>query len=88
MSTAEANRAAATRFIEIFNNDAWEMLPEVVSPEFTLHHPMAGTRQLGPSGMEAVWSHFKAALPDSWHPIPIMITEGDLLAVLLPTYGH
>jgi steroid delta-isomerase-like uncharacterized protein len=38
--------------------------------------------------MQAVWSHFKAALPDSWHPMPIMITEGDLLAVLLPTYGH
>jgi len=38
--------------------------------------------------MVGVWADFKASLPDSWHPIPIMIAEGDLLAVLLPTYGH
>ena len=23
-----------------------------------------------------------------WHPIPVMITEGDFLSNLLPTYGH
>ncbi|MFC1908078.1 ester cyclase, partial [Chloroflexota bacterium] len=34
------------------------------------------------------WSSFKASLPDSWHPIPVMVTEGDYLAVLLPTYGN
>jgi len=38
--------------------------------------------------MVAAWSGFKTALPDSWHPIPVMITDGDYLAVLLPTYGH
>jgi predicted ester cyclase len=38
--------------------------------------------------MVGVWADFKASLPDSWHPIPVMITEGAFLAVLLPTYGH
>lgn len=85
---SERNRAAAVRFIEAFNTDGWEAVPEVVSSDFVLHHPMGGTRQLGPEGMVAVWSHFKAALPDSWHPIPVMITEGDYLANLLPTYGN
>ncbi len=87
-SISETNRAAATRFIEGFNTDDWEAVREVVATDFVLHHPIGGTNQLGPEGMIAVWSHFKSALPDSWHPIPIMITEGDLLAVLLPTYGH
>lgn len=88
MDTGETNKAAATRFIEAFNTDNWDAVAEVVSTDFVLHHPMGGTNQLGPQGMVAVWSHFKAALPDSWHPIPVMITEGDYLANLLPTYGH
>jgi predicted ester cyclase len=82
------NKAAATCFIEAFNTDNWDSVREVVAPNFVLHHPVPGTVQLGPEGMVGVWSHFKAALPDSWHPIPVMITEGDYLAVLLPTYGH
>lgn len=88
MDTTDKNRTAATRFIEVFNTDAWGILPEVVAPNFVLNHPMGGTMQLGPGGMQEVWSHFKAALPDSWHPIPVMITEGDYLANLLPTYGN
>jgi predicted ester cyclase len=87
-SKSETNKTAAARFIEAFNTDGWETVREVVAPGFVLTHPAAGRVQLGPEGMIAVWSHFKAALPDSWHPIPVMITEGDYLAVLLPTYGH
>lgn len=86
-STSATNLAAATRFIDVFNTDSWDTLSEVVTHDFTLHHPMGGTKQLGPEGMAQVWGHFKAALPDSWHPIPVMITEGDYLANLLPTYG-
>ncbi|MHA2049925.1 MAG: ester cyclase [Promethearchaeota archaeon] len=84
----EKNKEAATRFIEAFNNDDWDSVREVVTPNFFLHHPVGGDVQLGPEGMIGVWSHFKAALPDSWHPIPVMITEGDYLANLLPTYGN
>ena len=87
-NTMKTNNAAATRFIEAFNTDDWDSVSQVVAPTFVLHHPMGGTNELGPEGMVAVWSHFKAALPDSWHPIPVMITEGDYLANLLPTYGH
>jgi predicted ester cyclase len=82
------NKAAATHFIEAFNTDDWEAVREVVAPNFTLNHPLAGTVQLGPEGMVAAWSGDKAKVPDMWHPIPVMITEGDYLAVLLPTYGH
>jgi predicted ester cyclase len=84
----EKNKVAASRFIEAFNTDNWDLVREVVSPNFVLHHPIGGTNQLGPEGMIKVWSQFKASLPDSWHPIPIMITEGDFLANLLPTYGN
>jgi len=87
MSSTEMNVAAATRFIEAFNTAAWDELPAVVAADFMLHHPMGGTMRLGPQGMAHVWGHFKAALPDAWHPIPVMIAEGDYVATLLPTYG-
>jgi predicted ester cyclase len=38
--------------------------------------------------MVATWDGFKQLSPDSWHPIPILVAEGDYVAVLLPTYGH
>jgi predicted ester cyclase len=87
-SISETNKAVATRFIEAFNTDDWDTVREVVAPNYVFHHPVGGTVQAGPEGMVKAWSDFKAALPDSWHPIPVMITEGDYLAVLLPTYGH
>jgi len=84
----ETNKAVATRFIEAFNTDDWDTVREVVAPNYVFHHPVGGTVQAGPEGMVAAWSGFKVALPDSWHPIPVMIADGDYLAVLLPTYGH
>jgi steroid delta-isomerase-like uncharacterized protein len=87
LDTSETNRAAAARFIEIFNTSAWDDLPSVVAADFVLHHPMGGTMRLGPSGMREVWAHFKAALPDAWHPVPVLIADGDRVANLLPTYG-
>ena len=85
---SETNKAAATRFIEAFNNDDWDAVREVVAPDFVFHHPLGGTVEAGPEGMVATWAGFKVLSPDSWHPIPVMIAEGDYVAVLLPTYGH
>ena len=82
------NKNTATRYIEAFNNDDWDTVRAVVSSDFTFHHPIGGTVKAGPEGMVEVWSDFKTSLPDSWHPIPIMIAEDNYLAVLLPTYGH
>jgi predicted ester cyclase len=87
-NTIETKRATATRFIEAFNTADWDTVREVVAPNYVFHHPVGGTVHAGPEGMVAAWSDFKAALPDSWHPIPVMIAEDDYLAVLLPTYGH
>jgi predicted ester cyclase len=87
-NTKEKNKAVATRFIKAFNTDNWDTVRELVAPNFVFHHPVGGTVQAGPEGMVASWSDFKASLPDSWHPIPVMIAEGDYVAVLLPTYGH
>lgn len=81
-------KAVATKFIEAFNTDDWGTVRRVVTSDYVYHHPIGGTVQAGPEGMVAAWSSFKASLPDSWHPIPIMITDGDYLAVLLPTYGN
>jgi steroid delta-isomerase-like uncharacterized protein len=85
---SKINMEAATRFIKAFNEDDWDVVREVVSPDFVLHHPIGGDNRLGPEGMVKVWSDFKTGLPDSWHPIPVMITDGDHLANLLPTYGN
>lgn len=87
MGKYTGNKATAIAFINAFNTDDWDTVRQVVTPDFVFHHPVGGTVNAGPEGMIAAWSSFKAALPDSWHPIPIMIEEDDQLAVLLPTYG-
>jgi predicted ester cyclase len=83
----QANKATARRFIEAFNHNDWDTVREVVADGFVFHHPIGGTVQAGPEGMVATWAGFKRLSPDSWHPIPILIAEGDYAAVLLPTYG-
>ncbi len=83
-----ANKVTAARFVDAFNNDDWDAVREVVADDFVFHHPIGGTVEAGPEGMVATWAGFKRLSPDSWHPIPIMIAEGDYVAVLLPTYGH
>jgi predicted ester cyclase len=82
-----ANRATAERFVQAFNHDDWDAVREVVAGGFVFHHPIGGAVQAGPEGMVATWAGFKRLSPDSWHPIPILIAEGDYAAVLLPTYG-
>ena len=82
-----SNKASAVAFINAFNTNDWDAARRIVAPGFVFHHPVGGTVNAGAEGMVAAWSSFKAALPDAWHPIPIMIEEGDNLAVLLPTYG-
>jgi predicted ester cyclase len=81
-------KVIATQFIEAFNTNDWETVRKVVSSNYLFHHPIGGTVHAGPEGMIAAWSSFKSSLPDSWHPIPIMITDKNYLAVLLPTYGN
>jgi len=87
-SSIEANRTVATRFVEAFNANDWAAVREVVAEDFVFHHPDGGTVAAGPEGMVTAWSAFKASVLDGWHPIPVMIAEGDHVAVLLPTYGH
>jgi predicted ester cyclase len=83
-----ANMATAARFVGAFNNGDWDIVREVVADGFVFHHPIGGTVAAGPEGMVAAWAGFKQLSPDSWHPIPILVAEGDHVAVLLPTYGH
>lgn len=86
--TLDANKATAIRFVEAFNNDDWDTVRQVVADGFVFHHPVGGTVEAGPDGMATTWAGFKALSPDSWHPIPILIADGDYVANLLPTYGH
>ena len=83
-----ANKVTAARFVGAFNHDDWDVVREIVGHGFVFHHPIGGTVEAGPEGMVATWAGFKRLSPDSWHPIPILIAEGDHVAVLLPTYGH
>ncbi|NHJ31335.1 MAG: ester cyclase [Asgard group archaeon] len=84
----EKNKEAATRLIEAFNNDDWDEVRAVTVPDYTLNHPLGGRISAGPEALIKEWKEFKAALPDSWHPIPVMIAEKDFVAVNLPTYGR
>lgn len=86
-SRQQSNKATAMRFIHGFNEDDWDAVRQVVAEGFVFHHPVGGTVEAGPEGMVSTWAGFKQLSPDSWHPIPIMIADGDYVAVLLPTYG-
>ena len=68
-------KVIATQFIEAFNTNDWETVRKVVSSKYLFHHPIGGTVHAGPEGMVAAWSSFKSSLPDSWHPIPVTITD-------------
>jgi predicted ester cyclase len=83
-----ANKVTAARFVGAFNHDDWDVVRAIVGDGFVFHHPIGGTVEAGPEGMVTIWAGFKRLSPDSWHPIPIRIAEGDHVAVLLPTYGH
>jgi predicted ester cyclase len=83
----QSNMVAARRLVEGFNSCDWEAVGAVIAPDFVFHHPLGGTVAAGPEGMVSTWAGFKRLSPDSWHPTPIMIAEGDFIAVLLPTYG-
>ncbi len=83
----QANKTTAVRFIHAFNTDDWDTVREVVAKGFVFHHPLGGTVEAGPEGMASTWAGFKVLSPDSWHPIPVMIADGEYVAVLLPTYG-
>ena len=80
-----SNKTAAIQFINAFNTNDWDTVRQIVAPNFVFHHPVGGTVEAGPEGMVQAWASFKAALPDAWHPIPILIEDRDNLAVLLPT---
>ncbi len=86
-SNLEAMKEIATRFVHGFNENDWDTVRSVVATGFVFHHPLGGTVEAGPEGMVSTWAGFKTLSPDSWHPIPVMIAEGDYVAVLLPTYG-
>ena len=75
-----ANKATAARFVRAFNHDGWDAVREVVADRF-VYHPIGGTVEAGPEGMVATWAGFKRLSPDSWHPIPNLIAEGDHVAV-------
>ncbi len=83
----QINKTTAIRFIHAFNTNDWDLVREVVAERFVFHHPLGGTVEAGPDGMVSTWAGFKVLSPDSWHPIPIMMADGEYVAVLLPTYG-
>ncbi len=87
VTVEQANLATATRFIDGFNDDDWDAVRANVTLDLVFHHPLGGTVQAGPEGMVQTWGGFKQLSPDSWHPTPVMVADGDYVAVLLPTYG-
>lgn len=83
----QSNMLIARRLFDGFNRSDWDAVRAVIRPDFVFHHPLAGTVAAGPEGMVSVWTGFKRLSPDSWHPIPILIAEGEYVANLLPTFG-
>lgn len=70
------------------SHDNWDVVREIVADGFVFHYPIGGTVEAGSDGLVATWAGVNRLSPDSWHPIPILVVEGDYVAGLLPAHGH
>lgn len=79
--TAAANKALVQRFYtEVFVNWNWELVDEVVSPQFRSHDWSEGSAT-GPQAFRAFYTGVQSAFPDTRYEVDDLIAEGDRVVV-------
>ena len=61
MSSVEANKAAARRFLETAEHGNFDVLDSIVSPDYVLHDPSAPDEVRGPEGAKQMVESYRTA---------------------------
>ena len=78
MSTAEANKALARRYLDLYNTGNPRIADEIIAPDFVDQtHPDLPP---GPESVKRVVADFRSAFPDAQATIEQLIAEGDTVA--------
>ena len=80
MSTEES-KAIVRRFWGVWEEDNFDLVDEVLAPDYLNHTPAYPDQPTGPEGVKEVVSMFRNAMPDLKVVIEDMIAEGDKVAV-------
>jgi predicted ester cyclase len=78
---SEANKAAAMRLFGMMNGADLSGAAEVVAPSFVDHEEVPGVDTGGVEGFKATVGFFRGAFPDLKFETPLLVAEGDMVAV-------
>ena len=87
-TTIEQNKAVARRLGEAIDTRRWDLLDDIVAPNFVRHcqaTPEADVRSL--EAFKAYLQQDAAVFPDSTQTLKHMLAEGDLLALWVTYAG-
>jgi predicted ester cyclase len=85
--SAEENKAKQRRvWEEVFNKGNLEIIPELFSPSYEFHTPLA-MEVKGPEGFKQMAAMLRTALPDLHCTIEDMFAEGDKVACRVTLTG-
>ena len=79
--SAEESKAIVRRFWGVWEEDNFDLVDEVLAPDYLNHTPASPDQPTGPEGIKEVVSMFRNAMPDLKVVIEDMIAEGDKVAV-------
>ena len=79
--SAEESKAIVRRFWGVWEEDNFDLVDEVLAPDYLNHTPASPDQPTGPEGVKEVVSMFRIAMPDLKVVIEDMIAEGDKVAV-------
>ena len=80
MGIEEINKESIRRQIEVFNSGHVEILPEIISPDFSMMDP-SGVELKGPDGFSQMVTLWRSVFPDLHFTIDDMVAEGDRVAI-------
>lgn len=86
MSVEEVNKAAQRRvWEEIWNKGNYEIIPELIAPDFVEHTPLVDVK--GPEGFKQAITGMRPAFPDMHATIEDIFAEGDKVATRFTVTG-
>ena len=76
----EENKEVVRRFVEAYNKQNFDLLDEILAPDYFDH-----TNQVGPDGLKQLIKMAFAAFPEYHETIEDIIAEGDKVWILVKT---
>ena len=80
MSAEESKATMRRYFLDAFAQGNYDLLDELLAPDYVNHTPATPDLPTGPEGVKGVVTMFRSAMPDLRVLIEDMIAEGDKVA--------